>query len=129
MEEVFEINSCRHDSKSYPRLRSLLIFYDLKRRLTKTTGKSLQETYNTFFLICYDVFLLFRRFLYSLVMLHFFETFDSFSKVCIVFNVHGIAMVFRRIIESFRQFQNFFDLGIFKVFKDIPLYLCNFSNK
>ena len=28
-----------------PGIRSLLIFYDLKRRLTRTTCKSLQETY------------------------------------------------------------------------------------
>ena len=32
-------------AKNIPGVRGLLIFYDLKRRLTRTTCKSLQETY------------------------------------------------------------------------------------
>ena len=39
-------------SVNFPGLRSLLIFYDLKRRLTRTTCKSLQETYK---MSCQDV--------------------------------------------------------------------------
>ncbi len=38
----------------------------------------------------------------------------SIILLCIVFNVHGISMDFRRIIESFRKFQNFLDWGTLK---------------